>query len=135
MKRSLLVIALLFSVLFWGVNAATYAQVKKDTVYHKVKKEVIKKGDVTKGEVKKDVTKTVETKKSGVKTEVTKKVEVKKDGMTKDVKEVKTTIKDKEVGKTPDGKIIYEGPRGGKYTLSDKGAKVYIKKEVKKDVK
>jgi colicin import membrane protein len=55
--------------------------------------------------------------------------------MTKDVKEVKTTIKDKEVGKTPDGKTIYMGPRGGKYTLSDKGTKVYIKKEVKKDLK
>ena len=137
MKRNFLVISLLFSILFWGVNAAAFAQnqVKKDTVFHKVTKEVIKKGDVKKGEVKKEVTKTVETKKSGMKTEVTKKVEVKKDGMTKDVKEVKTVIKDKEVGKTADGKIIYEGPRGGKYTLSDKGKKVYIKKEVKKEVK
>jgi colicin import membrane protein len=138
MKRSLLVISLLFSILFWGVNAAAFAQdqvIKKDTVYHKVKKEVIKKGDVKKGEVKKEVTKTVEIKKSGVKTEVTKKVEVKKDGMTKDVKEVKTVIKDKEVGKTADGKIIYEGPRGGKYTLSDKGKKVYIKKDLIKEVK
>ena len=137
MKNSFWIIALLFSILFWGVNAAAFAQtqVKKDTVYHKVKKELIKKGDVTKGEVKKDVTKTVETKKSGEKTEVTKKVEVKKDGMTKEVKEVKTTIKDKEVGKTPDGKIIYVGPKGGKYTINDKGVKTYIKKDVKKEVK
>ena len=137
MKRNFLLSALLLSILFWGVNAAAFAQdqVTKDTVMHKVKKEVIKKGDVKKGEVNKEVTKTVETKKSGMKTEVTKKVEVKKDGMTKDVKEVKTIIKDKEVGKTADGKIIYEGPRGGKYTLSDKGKKVYMKKDLIKEVK
>lgn len=125
MKRSFLVIAVLFSILFWGVNAAAFAQdqVKKDTVSHKVTKEVIKKGDVNKVEVKKEETKTVETKKNGTKQEVTKTVET------------KTVIKDKEVGKTVDGKTIYEGPKGGKYTLSEKGKKVYIKKEVKKEVK
>ena len=133
MKRNFLLFALLLSILFWGVNAAAFArdQVTKDTVMHKVKKEVIKKGDVKKGEVKKEVTKTVETKKNGMNTEVTKKVEVKKDGMTKNVKVVKTVLKDKEIGKTVDGKTIYEGPKGGKYTLSDKGKKVYIKKDVK----
>jgi colicin import membrane protein len=36
--------------------------------------------------------------------------------------------KDKSIGKTKDGKIIYEGPRGGRYYISDKGKKVYIKK-------
>ena len=125
MKRNFWVIALLFSILFWGVNATAFAQdqVKKDTVFHKVSKEVIKKGDVKKVEVKKDVTKTVETKKDGMKKEDTKKVET------------KTVIKDKEVGKTAEGKIIYEGPRGGKYTLSDKGKKVYIKKDLIKEVK
>jgi colicin import membrane protein len=133
MKRNFLLFALLLSILFWGVNAAAFAQdqVTKDTVMHKVKKEVIKKGDVKKGEVKKEVTKTVETKNNGMNTEVTKKVEVKKDGMTKNVKVVKTVLKDKEIGKTVDGKTIYEGPKGGKYTLSDKGKKVYIKKDVK----
>jgi colicin import membrane protein len=136
MKRNYLIFAVLLSILFWGVNAAAFAQnqVKKDTVMHKVTKQMIKKGDVKKGEVK-EVTKTIETKKSGIKTEVTKKTEVKKDGMTTNVKEVKTVIKDKEVGKTADGKIIYEGPKGGKYTISDKGNKVYIKKDVKKEVK
>jgi len=157
MKRSFLVIALLVSILFWGVNAAAFAQnqVKKDTVMHKVTKEMTKKGDVKKID-KKDVTKTVETKKDGMQKEVTKTTEVKKEGMKKDmikkgdvkkdemkkeitskkeVKEVKTIIKDKEIGKTADGKVIYEGPKGGKYTLSDKGTKVYIKKEVKKEVK
>jgi colicin import membrane protein len=121
MKRNFFVIVLLLSILFWGVNATAFAQdqVKKDTVLHKVTKDVIKKGDVKKVEVKKEMTKTVETKKNGMKQEVTKKVET------------KTVIKDKEVGKTADGKIIYEGPRGGKYTISDKGKKVYIKKEVK----
>jgi colicin import membrane protein len=133
MKSSFLSFALLLSILFWCVNAAAFAQdqVKKDTVFHKVKKEVIKKGGEKKEVVNKEVTKTVETKKSGAKTEVTKKVEVKKDGMTKDVKEVKTVIKDKEVGKTVDGKPIYEGPKGGKYTLSKTGKRVYIKKDAK----
>ena len=137
MKRNFLLFALLLSILFWGVNAAAFAQnqVKKDTVFHKVTKEVVKKGDVNKEVSNKEVTKTVETKKSGIKTEVTKKTEVKKNGVTKDVKEVKTITTDKEVGKTVDGKTIYEGPRGGKYTLSEKGKRVYIKKEVKKEVK
>src|ERR1035438_3086033 len=68
MKRNFLLFALLLSILFWGVNAAAFAQdqVTKDTVMHKVKKEVIKKGDVKKGEVKKEVTKTVETKNNGI---------------------------------------------------------------------
>jgi hypothetical protein len=35
--------------------------------------------------------------------------------------------KDKVVGKTDDGQPVYEGPRGGRYYLNDKGAKVYMK--------
>ena len=159
MKRSLLVIALLFSILFWGVNAAAFAQdqVIKDKKVQDVKKEnvkkveTLKKDNVKKEEVmKKDNVKKVETlKKDNVKkVDVMKKDNVKKEEVMKkdnvkkvetlkkdNVKDVKTAIKDKEVGKTPDGKTIYEGSRGGKYTLSDKGNKVYIKKEVKKDVK
>ena len=120
MKRNFLLSALLLSILFWGVNAAAFAQdqVTKDTVVHKVTKDVIKKGDVKKVDVKTDVTKTVETKKNGAKKEVIKKVET------------KTLIKDKEVGKTVDGKTIYEGRKGGRYTLSETGKKVYIKKDV-----
>ena len=38
---------------------------------------------------------------------------------------------DKVVGKTEDGKPIYEGPRGGKYTLNDKGEKVYQRSDKK----
>jgi len=41
----------------------------------------------------------------------------------------KKEIKDKVVGKTKDGKIIYEGPRGGRYYISAKGHKTYIKKK------
>ncbi|MBL7997191.1 MAG: hypothetical protein JNL32_01005 [Candidatus Kapabacteria bacterium] len=48
----------------------------------------------------------------------------------KDMKEAKSDMKDakdKVVGKTADGKEIYEGPRGGRYTLSASGKKQYIK--------
>jgi colicin import membrane protein len=40
---------------------------------------------------------------------------------------VTTASKDKEVGKDAQGRIIYEGPKGGRYYLKD-GKKVYIKK-------
>ncbi len=35
--------------------------------------------------------------------------------------------KDPEVGKTADGKTVFEGSRGGYYYLSEKGDKVYVK--------
>jgi colicin import membrane protein len=155
MKRIILVIALLVSILFWGVNATAFAQdqVIKDKKIQEVKKdnvkkvETLKKDNVKKEEVvKKEGVKKVETlkkdnikKEDVVKKEGVKKVEtLKKDNVNKVEtmkKDVKPVIKDKEVGKTDDGKIIYEGPKGGKYTLSDKGNKVYIKKEAKKEVK
>jgi len=34
---------------------------------------------------------------------------------------------DPAVGKTADGKTVYEGSKGGHYYLSDKGDKVYVK--------
>ena len=34
---------------------------------------------------------------------------------------------DPVVGKTADGKAVYEGSRGGFYYLTDKGAKTYVK--------
>jgi pentapeptide MXKDX repeat protein len=128
MKRNFLVISLLLSILFWGINTTAFAQdqVIKDKKVQEVKKDVMKKGDVKKQEM----IKKGEMKKG----EMMKKGEVKKDVMKKEltskkeVKEVKTVIKDKEVGKTADGKVIYEGSRGGKYTLSATGKKVYIKK-------
>jgi colicin import membrane protein len=173
MKRNFLVIALLLSILCWGVNAAAFAQNqdKKDTKIQEVKKDVIKKGDIKKQEVKKDVIKKSDTKKEEMikkgdtkkeemmkkgdtkkeemmkkhdvkkeemikksdtkKEEMLKKHDVKKEEMKKDVKDVKTVVKDKEVGKTADGKTIYEGPKGGKYTLGANGKKVYIKKDAK----
>ena len=151
MKRNFLIITLLLSILFWGVNATAFAQdqVKKDTKVQEVKKDVVKKVDVKKQEVKKDVIKKGDVKKEEMmkkgdtkkeeimkkgdtkKEEMLKKHDVKKEEMKKDVKDVKTVIKDKEVGKTADGKTIYEGPKGGKYTISESGKKVYIKKEVK----
>jgi colicin import membrane protein len=87
--------------------------------------------------VKDETKKTITTKKTEMKYDPNKlppvvrpttsnKVDIKKD-----VKDVKTVIKDKEVGKTADGKTIYEGPKGGKYTLSASGKKVYITKDAK----
>jgi len=136
MKRNFLVIALLLSILFWGVNAAAFAQdqVVKDTKVQDVKKDVVKKGDVKKQEmIKKNDTKKEEMIKKGdvKKQEMIKKGDTKKEEMKKDVKDVKTVVKDKEAGKTADGKTIYVGPKGGKYTLSDKGTKVYLKKDAK----
>jgi colicin import membrane protein len=52
----------------------------------------------------------------------------KKTIVLKDWKETKKENKDKTIGKTKDGKTIYEGPRGGRYYISEKGKKVYIKK-------
>ena len=36
---------------------------------------------------------------------------------------------DKAVGKTADGKTIYEGPRGGRYYINSNGNKTYITKD------
>ena len=36
---------------------------------------------------------------------------------------------DKVVGKDAKGNNIYEGPKGGKYTINAKGAKVYLPKD------
>jgi len=57
-----------------------------------------------------------------------KKDTVKKTVIMKEWKETKKENKDKAIGKTKDGKTIYEGPRGGRYYMSDKNKKVYIKK-------
>jgi colicin import membrane protein len=139
MKKNFWVIVLLFSIIFWGANAASFAQnqVKKDTTIQDVKKSVVKKVGVKKVEMKKDVNTTTSVVKKDVNTTkgiVKKDVTTTKVEMKKDVKEVKSVIKDKEVGKTADGKTIYEGPKGGKYTLSATGKKVYIKKaEMKKE--
>jgi colicin import membrane protein len=165
MKRSFWVIALLISILMWGLNASVFAQdqVIKDTKVQDVKKDVVKKGDVKKqdmikkadtkkedmvkkGDAKKqDMIKKADTKKEEmVKKGDTKKEEMMKKGDTKkqemikkadtkkeDMKNAKTVIKDKEAGKTADGKTIYEGPKGGKYTISASGKKVYLKKDAK----
>ena len=43
--------------------------------------------------------------------------------------EVKPEMKndDKQVGKDKEGRMIFEGPRGGKYYINASGAKTYIK--------
>ncbi len=56
------------------------------------------------------------------------KTTTKKPAYPKEWQETKKETKNKIIGKTRDGKIIYEGPRGGRYYMSDKGRKVYIKK-------
>lgn len=55
--------------------------------------------------------------------------EAKKD--MKDAKKDMKDAKDKVVGKTADGKDIYEGPKGGRYTLSATGKKNYLPKDAK----
>jgi hypothetical protein len=136
MKRIILVLALLFSIIIWGVNATAFAQnqVKKDTVVKKadMKKDMMKKG-MKKEDMKKVETTTSKEMKDGkvTKDETKKTVTTKKTEMKKDMNDVTKKIKDKEVGKTDDGKIIYEGPRGGKYTISESGKKVYLKKDAK----
>jgi colicin import membrane protein len=35
----------------------------------------------------------------------------------------------KVIGKTKDGKTIYEGPRGGQYYYNSNGNKTYVKKQ------
>ncbi len=34
------------------------------------------------------------------------------------------------VGKTADGKIVYSGPRGGRYFINDSGKRVYLRKNI-----
>ena len=34
------------------------------------------------------------------------------------------------IGKTADGKIVYSGPRGGRYFINDSGRRVYLRKNV-----
>lgn len=135
MKSYFVLSALLFSILFWGVNSAAFAQ---DQV--PVKKTVVKKVEMKKDTLKKGVMKKVESKKVEMKKDVNdqkdgvqKEVKTTKTVVKKDVSTVKSEIKDKVVGKTADGKTIYEGPKGGKYTLSATGKKVYIKKDVKEN--
>ena len=57
-----------------------------------------------------------------------KKDTVKKTAVRNEWKITKKESGDKTIGKTKDGKLIYEGPRGGRYYMSEKGRKVYIKK-------
>ena len=143
MKRRFLLSALLVSFLLWGVNSSFAQDQVKDPNVQSVKKGVVKKV-----EIKKDVNgnkevvttkkvggkKVVITKKDGEKKVViTKKdgekkvIITKKENLNEGMRGARSIVKDKEVGKTADGKTIYEGPRGGKYTLSRSGKKVYIK--------
>jgi colicin import membrane protein len=57
-------------------------------------------------------------------------MDVKKDITTKK-EETSKGSHDKIIGKTKDGRVVFEGPRGGHYYLTEKGTKVYIKKGVK----
>lgn len=103
MKKNIFIVVLLCSVLFSLHSAPLFGQ--------KVKTDVNARTDVKKEEVKKD----------------SKKVDVKKEVTIKKMESLKGN-RDKVIGKTKDGKIIYEGPRGGRYYLSAKGTKVYVKK-------
>ena len=54
---------------------------------------------------------------------------VKKTTVQKEWQVVKKESKDKTIGKTKDGRTIFEGPRGGRYYINPKGKKVYMKKD------
>ncbi len=66
--------------------------------------------------------------------------EMKKSGETKGTEEMHKAetsaakTADKIIGKTPDGKSVYLGPKGGQYTLSAKGEKAYLDDAAKKTV-
>jgi colicin import membrane protein len=145
MKRSLLLSVVLIAFLFCGLNS-TFAQDQtiKDKKVQVVKKVEIKKDANGRKEVittkREGGKKIVTTKKDGVKKDVITKrngekkvVITKRDGekkviTTKKEDMHKEMMRDKEVGRTHEGKQIFEGPHGGRYTLSPSGKKIYIKK-------
>ncbi|MDP4193015.1 MAG: hypothetical protein Q8858_15725 [Bacteroidota bacterium] len=116
MKSKLLSIAILISFLAFGIVSTGYAQETKE---HKN----------TKIEGKTDH--------STIQTKVTKKDHTMVKDSTKIKKHdvTKAKVADKEVGKTDDGKIIYQGKKCGKYYLNDKGKKVYISEKGEKSTK
>lgn len=53
---------------------------------------------------------------------------VRKKSVANEIRKAREVFKDKVVAKTPDGQDIYEGAKGGRYTISANGKKFYIKK-------
>jgi hypothetical protein len=116
MKSKLLSLAIMISFLAFGIGSIGFAQ---DTKEHKNTK--------IEGKTEHTTTQTKVTKKDH--TMVKDSTKIKKHDVTG------TKVADKEVGKTDDGKIIYQGKKGGKYYLNDKGKKVYIREKGEKTTK
>jgi hypothetical protein len=92
-----------------------------------VTKAATKKAADAKGAATTVVTKkAADTKGAATKTATQKTTEV-KSVATKIVTEGVNKSADKSIGKTSKGKTIYLGPKGGQYTLSETGKKVYLK--------
>jgi hypothetical protein len=128
MKSNFMLIALLFSILFLCVNVAAFAQ---DQVAKDSSKDISTPKPVTGNIIapKQDTTDIITNK------EINKDI-VKKNAVTEDITtktdatniDTTTVAKDIVVGKTANGETIYQDIKGGKYTLSVTGKKVYIKK-------
>ena len=148
MKKNILLAMLLVSVICLFTNAPLFAQNQetkdvKEQIDPKInvtqtKDNVSKDVTQTKDNVKKNVTQTKDNVKKDVtqtKDNVSKNVTQTKDNVTKEVtvkkQEMKKESRDKTIGKTKDGKVVFEGPKGGKYYFNDKGRKVYLKKGTK----
>jgi len=69
----------------------------------------------------------VAEKAADTKAAVTEKATSTKTAATKTVTEGVNKSADKAIGKDAKGKTIYLGPKGGQYTLSESGKKVYVK--------
>ena len=88
---------------------------------------------------KKDKKETVAEKKSGKKSTADKKTSSPAKAASSREKEMKkpalpVASDDRVIGKTVAGKTVFGGPKGGQYTLSDKGEKAYLDAEQKKSV-
>lgn len=119
MSSNFILSALLFSILLLSVNVASFAQeqASKDPQKENI---ITPKSDTTNIKTNEEINKDI----------------VKKNAATDDINTKKavtnidttTVAKDIVVGKTASGETIYQDIKGGKYTLSATGKKVYIKK-------
>ena len=115
------------------LSANTFAQ-KVDSLKKKSKakaKTSITKADKKAKDAATDAAATTEAaaskKADDTKEAVTKKATKAKTATTKTAAEGVNKSEDKAIGKDAKGRTIYLGPKGGQYTVSESGKKVYIK--------
>lgn len=131
MKKNNIIIASAISALpfiVWGVKAV----IKKDPL-QKIKDTLIKQDLYMKDDMKKaGIHTSEENETNDIKiTEETPDIETHRKTKTSSKTgsiNAKTAVKDKIVAKTNDGQNIYEGAKGGRYTISASGKKFYVKK-------